>query len=693
MNPRPLLSKLASFVEMAEEVLKKIDEQLNCSICLDTYTDPKLLQCFHVYCQQCLVPLVNQDQQGQLGLTCPNCRQVTPIPDKGVAGLQPAFHINRLLDIKESFQKDENPAAAPEEATPTSVNLVKKVGHCSVHEGKELELYCETCEELICLRCVIKGGRHQHHHYEELDQAFEKYKAEIITSLDPMEKQVATVKKVLALLDARCGEISDQRAATADNIHVTFSRLREVLNVRETELIGQLDQVTQAKLKGLSSQRDQIETTLAQLNSCLHFVRESLKTGNERDVLMMKTNTVRRVKELTTPFQPDIFKPNAEADITFLASADITTYCESYGQIRSPGLPDPSRFKVQTKVAKVGEKCTTFLEAFNFQGELCKEPIESLESEIISEITGTRVSCDVERNGQSQYKISYQPTIKGRHQLYIKVHGQHIRGSPFRVVAKSPVEMLGTLIKTIDIRSVVGGIAINQSGEVVTCSGSHIVVSSPGGKEIQSIDTHGLVSIPCGLAVDGEGNILVIDKKTWTIQKFTSEGELVDSVSTFTSGIAFNTSNNKVYLTDVINSCVRVLNSDLTFSSTFGKKGYGPDRFNRPQGIACDKYGTVYVADMNNYRVQVLTKEGRLIRSIRMNFRTDSRYISPVAVAVDSDMHVYVIDNFCRVSVFTSWGGYNIVEPFTYEGMSDHGIAVDSSGVVYVVSNNGFHTF
>ena len=41
---------------MAEEAIKKLEEQLNCSICLDTFTDPKLLQCFHVYCRKCLVP-------------------------------------------------------------------------------------------------------------------------------------------------------------------------------------------------------------------------------------------------------------------------------------------------------------------------------------------------------------------------------------------------------------------------------------------------------------------------------------------------------------------------------------------------------------------------------------------------------------------------------------------------------------
>ena len=102
---------------MAKEALEKVEETLNCSICLDTYTDPKLLQCFHVFCRQCLVPLVVRDQQRRHSLTCPSCRQVTPIPaDRGVAGLQPAFYINHLLEIQDSLKKAETPAATPEDA-------------------------------------------------------------------------------------------------------------------------------------------------------------------------------------------------------------------------------------------------------------------------------------------------------------------------------------------------------------------------------------------------------------------------------------------------------------------------------------------------------------------------------------------------------------------------------------------------
>ena len=64
-----------------KEAIKKLDEQLKCAICLDTYTDPKLLQCYHIYCRKCLEKLVIRGQQGGLSLTC---HQTTPDPARSI---------------------------------------------------------------------------------------------------------------------------------------------------------------------------------------------------------------------------------------------------------------------------------------------------------------------------------------------------------------------------------------------------------------------------------------------------------------------------------------------------------------------------------------------------------------------------------------------------------------------------------
>ena len=321
---------------MAEEALRKLEDQLKCAICLDTYTDPKLLQCFHVFCRQCLVKLVVRDPEGQLSLTCPACRQATPIPTNGVTGFPSVVHINHLLEILEEHKKAKDTAASQEGAKSVVTHPIpprKVIANCFEHTDKERDLYCETCEDLICLKCAIKGGKHQNHDYHLLDEAFEKYKGEVGPSLELMGRKLMAVKEALTQLDKRCEEISNQRVAIKDEI-------------------------TQRKLKRLAVQRDKMETIHAQLSSCLDFVRESLKTDSHGEVLMMKTNIVNQVKELTSPFQAGVLEPNTEADVEFSQDKDTISEVQNYGQV---SIPDPLRYQATGKgsqVTKVREKST-----------------------------------------------------------------------------------------------------------------------------------------------------------------------------------------------------------------------------------------------------------------------------------------------------------------------------------------------
>ena len=146
----------------------------------------------------------------------------------------------------------------------------------------------------------------------------------------------------------------------------------------------------------------------------------------------------------------------------------------------------------------VGAKSSLIVEAINFEGKPCKGgSIRLLEGEIVSELTGARASCSVEGsyiNGtESVYKISYHPTIKGRHQLHITVEGQHVSGSPFCVAVKSPIKELGIPIATIHEVGKPWGCAINQSREVfVTDENAHCVaVFAPGGQKLRSFGTRG----------------------------------------------------------------------------------------------------------------------------------------------------------------------------------------------------------
>ena len=659
--------------------------------------------------------LVVRDQQGQLILTCPTCRQATPVPDNGVAGLQSAFQVNHLLEILGEHKKAKDTAANQERAKSVVTRTKpprKVIANCFEHTDKERELYCETCGDLICIKCAIKGGKHQTHDHYLLDEAFERYKGEIAPSLKPLEGKLVAVKETLARLDKHCGEISDHRVAIEANIHDTTRRLHETLDVRKTELIGQLHKLTQRKLKDLAVQRDQMETILAQLSSCLDFVGESLKMSNQGEVLMMKTNIVNQVKELTSPFQPCVFEPNEEADMKFSVLQDLIAKCQNYGQIFIPGSPDPSKCQATGKgleEAVVGEKSIAVVRAVYFEGKSCMKSISSLQCELVSLITGATERGNVEHKGQNRYEISYCPTIKGKHQLHIKVEDTHIRGSPFSVRVKLPVEKLGTPILTIDGVNMPKGVVVNRRGEVVVTEGDSVSVFSPSGKKLRSFSSVGpgqeQFEVPCGVAVDGEGNIFVVDTYNHCIQKFTASGQFLCAVGTRGGGplkfnepmyIAFNATNNKIYVTDTVNLRVQVLNSDLTFSNTFGRKGSGRGQFDDMRGIACDSTGNVYVVDRGNHRIQVFTADGKFLRMFGKHGSGRGELGIPLGIAIDSSDVVYVseVDN-CRVSVFTSKGQF--VSSFGKKGVGPGefkfplGVAVDDSGVVYVCDFDNFH--
>ena len=701
--------------DMAERTLKKVEEELNCSICLDTYSDPKLLQCFHAYCCKCLVKLVVRDQQGQLILTCPICRHDTPVPANGVAGLQPAFRINHFLEIMEEHKKAAaDPHTNTEKAETDSASLTsrdKVKVCCHDHAGKEVELFCETCGEPICWKCALKGGKHHSHDYEELDKAFERYKVEVTASLEPMENQVTTITTALAQLDTHCVEISDQRATVEADVHTAFRKLQRILDTRKTELIGQLDHITQRKLKELAVQRDQLETTLAQLSSCLGFMRESLETGNEEEVLSMKSLVVKQVKELTTTFPPDMLKPSIKADVIFSSLENVATTCQNYGRVSTHDvLPDPSKCHTTGKgieAAVVGEMSTAVLQAVNCKGQPCEESIQSAECELVSELSGTRRRGSVDRKEQSKYEIHYQPTIKGRHQLHVKVEGQHIRGSPFTISATPPMTKLGAAILTLRRLRQPWGVAINKRGEVIAAEydGHCVSMFSPSGKKLRTFGTRGSgqgqFENPCGVTLDGEENILVTDCGNHRIQKFTPEGQFLTAAGArgkkplqfnCPAYIAFNAINKKVYVTDSSNCRVQVLNSDLTFSSSFGKPGSSKGRFERPRGIACDSTGKVYVVDDNNHRVQVFTAEGKFLKTYGRcgDGRGELRW--PEGIAIDSNDMVYVSEwDNDRVSVFTTEGVFVTSFGSSGEGPGQFrhpgGVAVDNSGVVYVCDN------
>ena len=746
-----------------EEALQKLTAQLECGICLDEYKDPKLLSCFHVFCKQCLEPLAHQEE-GQLILPCPNCRRIIALPPQGVSELQSAFHVNHLFEIKDAFKKAREPqhmkcekcemgAAATrfcrdcsqfvchkcteihqmwkdfsdhqmvslQEVLADATRLVplkkEKVLHCQKHADNTLKIYCETCNELICNDCTIR--LHHGHTYDLISDTFPKHKQELVNQLEPIKHHLVTVDQALQSFAARSKEIHDQSAAIQTDIHKQLDQLHQALEQRRTELISQLDQLTQHKLKTLAAQRDPVETLHTQLSSCLEYVEGSLKTGTQGEILKMKVPVLEQIQQIITDFHSSTLSPKERADLLLVADnhQDLNTACSKFAEVKIETV-DPDKCYATgdgLETATVGETSTITLYTSDTEGKKCPISDDDLIAELVSCRDASTVKCDMKRKGKGTYEIEYQPATRGKHKLHIRINDndKHIKGSPYSVSVALSVQNLGTTVRSIGGLKWPLDVATNNEGQIVIgeIDAKCVSVLSPEGQKIWSFGGKGETQfkVPRGITVDRDGRIFVVDNTKNCIQKLSRDGTCLLSLGKFGHdplqfyspiGIAYSHKTDKLYVCDRLNHRIQILNRDLTFYDSFGSEGSGDGQLQCPCYVAFDSSGNVYITDRLNHRVQVFTPKGVFLRKFGSEGGDCENLTDPTGIAIDSNDVVYVTEyGRHRVSLFTVEGRFlkSLGSKGDAEGHFNRpcGITIDEDGFVVICdsSNNRIQIF
>ena len=360
------------------------------------------------------------------------------------------------------------------------------------------------------------------------------------------------------------------------------------------------------------------------------------------------------------------------------------------------------------KIAVEGERPFGILVNVDQNGQLCSTPMQTPTCWLESKISAKSTNCMVTKLDENILEISYQATCQGRHQLHIKVEGEHIKGSPFSVTVKLP----GTPIKTIGGLKQPWGMAVNQRGEIIVAEryGHCVSIFSPTGEKLGSLGSGpGQFNEPRGVTVDDDGNILVADSSNHRIQKFISINKNITSVGSYGSdrlefnrpvSVSISPITKKIAISDWYNHRVQILNPDLTFHSSIGSRGSGNGQFKGPHDVAFDSAGNLYVTDASNNRIQVFNPEGQFLRQFGNKGKGDEKLDYPTGINIDSDDTVYVVETRNhRVSVFTregkfltsfgSWG----YRPGQFE--NPFRITVDKQGKIYVAdsSNNRLQIF
>ena len=188
---------------------------LECSICLETFDDPRTLPCLHSFCKRCLENFVNGKCEDELN--CPVCRCKFKL-NEGVEGMtrnhficnmlealsiqhhekcipcshceQPSvgrcvtcelFMCEKCLESHNGYIgfRDHVVLTMQELSKPEHRSKIKGKSYCKKHTSKKLKLYCETCEELICTYCVVFEHVRPDHECSPLEEIAERKREEL----------------------------------------------------------------------------------------------------------------------------------------------------------------------------------------------------------------------------------------------------------------------------------------------------------------------------------------------------------------------------------------------------------------------------------------------------------------------------------------------------------------------------------
>ena len=208
-----------------------------CSVCLELFTEPKILPCCHTFCLECLKKTASRGKtEGQI--TCPKCRQSHPIPAGGLseiltdfvtkceveaAGLNvptkrddtqvcgecgqndPISHFCTEcqkylcsvfgLDLHKRLKIYNGHNVSPIARIDAGTLQSCRMHFCTLHTTEVLKLYCETCEKLACRDCTLVD--HREHSYKFVQDARKLVETEMVSLKSDVEKKLYPLKRNL----------------------------------------------------------------------------------------------------------------------------------------------------------------------------------------------------------------------------------------------------------------------------------------------------------------------------------------------------------------------------------------------------------------------------------------------------------------------------------------------------------------
>ena len=665
-------------------------------------------------------------------ISCPTCRKTFQLPDMGAGTFPSAFFVNSILDIQADLQTSftkvsegtkmscdncQKPASSyciqctrflclecihkhngwqpftshelvdPQNVPLTSPRSLEKNLNCIEHD-QPLNVFCETCQEFICRDCTISEN-HENHNYKLVTESYSKHRQEIEANLQIIKEKLADTTTALIKLTTREKEVTKQGKDVKKEIHIQAQLVVDLVQESERQLAAKVENAVQKKIELLTKQKEEVEAALHQLKECEEFVEQMLKVGTQYQILRENQNVERKMQSLNQQINPTVFKPIEEANISFTRNIMEDKY-------RDIGMLNYQNFgeAILTKQDSfVGKKSIITLAFQSHNGTPFTVPSSIISCEFSYCGDSKHIACDINQTQPGKYEVGFTLHTVGKHQVAVQLGGVNISRIVF---VTNPLE--ANVIRGL---STPWGAAVTKHGEIIVAEkdAHRITILDKNGKQIRSFGTQGAkvyqLTNPRGVAISHDGYILVTDEHR--LHKLTFEGDCVKSLGSqkkgsgqlqfhYPAGITIHPITGQIFVADYKNHRIQVFNNNLTFCSSFGKKG--AEQLKGPVDVAIDNYGFLYVVDFDNNCIKKFNLRGQYISTLGSRGSNPCQLDMPTSIAINNDL-VYVSQ--CSgnpISIFNTDGHFIRTSGTNGRGDKDFNnpryITVDSFGKLYV---------
>ena len=544
-----------------EPLVENLKKQVTCSICLDTYTDPKILSCFHTFCCKCLEKHATKThRQGKF--RCPECQAEIDLPEGNRFDRLPTSFIhNSLLGLLETEDRE----------------VLLKPPFCSQHKNERLRYFCSSCEACICPVCFAED--HRGHDFDVIEKAVQEDKKYIMLNVDNIKEKANLFREEIRKSQKTSEDVEMIIAIAKQEVSEAAQHIIRKTRQQEKQLLESLEMTRRKRIERINSAEQELESLVKQMNQAVQFAENLVQRSSALDIIQTMTALKQKFEELRGVEVPKHHQTTF-AKFNAASQQDLKL---GFIQLAAKSTVEGLDQTFQAGVEAEFTLCPNTTEGeINNQADL-NDQVEFL-IKSIKDVT----NVTVHEKGDGNLTVKFTPKVPGAYSVEVKINGEKLPTCPFTLAVK---ERQLVVVGEFDLK-------FNQ------------------GQEFKG---------PSGIAVNRQGDIAVADYYGHCVFVFNKEGNCLQQIGKEgtdpgqfknPNGVSF-LNNNEILIADQSNNRIQHINIQTgSVVKTFGKEGEGKGHFKNPGCICLDDAERIVVTEFCNNRVQVMSKEGETLFTI-----------------------------------------------------------------------------